>query len=809
MVTTVGGIDIAIGVNTDGLTSGMNKAKSTVKAGVDSIQGAAESMKGYLAALGAGLGVGAFAGWIKGAINAADETGKMAQKIGVATEEVAGLQLAFRQAGVGEVFEQSMAKLSKSAAEGSKAFEAMGINVKDSDGALKSTRALLGEVADSMAGYADGAAKSALAQEIFGKSGAALIPLLNAGAQGLDEYDAMAKKLGLTIGEETAKQAEKFNDTLDLIGQGSQGVGRQIAAQLLPTLSGLADQFFTSMSAGDKLKNTADFLASSMKILYIAGISIVEVFSTVGKTLGGVGAAVVAALSGDFTGAANILKDMKAEIGTGWKDTLKQIEGAWNATGSASVESMASTQRALKGTAPLLADMEKQTKALTKAQKEQEEQQKKADAELMKIMQARAALRQKESDGINAYMLSEEQRRNATVKAANDSVAAAQAEYDNYGKTRSQIAEVTLARLEDKLQAYHAGSDNAAAVMLEIDAQKKLIGILQNGEARDAAKKSADDANKAWTDTAKDIERALTDSLMRGFESGKSVWDSFRDYIVNAAKAMIVKVLVQPIMGQVNSLMGGSGGGSGVGASGSVMGSVGSTVSNAVGSGSTSAILSGVGGSMSVANVGGSVAANMGYAGGGLDGLLATNGAFGTAAVEGGSAAAASGAAGAEVAGGAAAGSGMSAIPIIGAFYLGMKLMGQGNVDGLPSDAELWLAQNPGKSIIDFYGGYGSFGVGGFAAGGDHAGGWRIVGENGPELEATGPSRIFNAEQTASMLRSGGASDSEVVTELRALRAELAAALRDGMAAANATSAQVARSLDGIDSGNRLERAGG
>ena len=39
-----------------------------------------------------------------------------------------------------------------------------------------------------------------------------------------------------------------------------------------------------------------------------------------------------------------------------------------------------------------------------------------------------------------------------------------------------------------------------------------------------------------------------------------------------------------------------------------------------------------------------------------------------------------------------------------------------------------------------------------FARGGDHMGGLRLVGEEGPELEATGPSRIYNARQTAQML---------------------------------------------------------
>lgn len=65
-----------------------------------------------------------------------------------------------------------------------------------------------------------------------------------------------------------------------------------------------------------------------------------------------------------------------------------------------------------------------------------------------------------------------------------------------------------------------------------------------------------------------------------------------------------------------------------------------------------------------------------------------------------------------------------------------------------------------------------------FANGGFHTGGLRMVGERGPELEATGPSRIWNAEQTRTML--GGSNDnSELVTELKALRQEVAALRQD------------------------------
>ena len=61
-------------------------------------------------------------------------------------------------------------------------------------------------------------------------------------------------------------------------------------------------------------------------------------------------------------------------------------------------------------------------------------------------------------------------------------------------------------------------------------------------------------------------------------------------------------------------------------------------------------------------------------------------------------------------------------------------------------------------------------GVPTFASGGMHSGGMRLVGERGPELEVTGPSRIYSAQQTKSLM-SGGSG--EVVVELRSLRREV------------------------------------
>jgi hypothetical protein len=75
----------------------------------------------------------------------------------------------------------------------------------------------------------------------------------------------------------------------------------------------------------------------------------------------------------------------------------------------------------------------------------------------------------------------------------------------------------------------------------------------------------------------------------------------------------------------------------------------------------------------------------------------------------------------------------------------------------------------------------------GFRSGGNFGGGIRIVGEDGPELEATGPSRIFNAQQTQQILSGGGSSNAELATELASIRQLLMTIANDSKRTADAT----------------------
>lgn len=85
-----------------------------------------------------------------------------------------------------------------------------------------------------------------------------------------------------------------------------------------------------------------------------------------------------------------------------------------------------------------------------------------------------------------------------------------------------------------------------------------------------------------------------------------------------------------------------------------------------------------------------------------------------------------------------------------------------------------------------------------FASGGAFGGGLRLVGEQGPELEMTGPSRIFSASMTREMLNGGGTNEA-LLTEARAQTRELTASNRQRGAAANANLAALDKLTRKVD----------
>jgi hypothetical protein len=323
----------------------------------------------------------------------------------------------------------------------------------------------------------------------------------------------------------------------------------------------------------------------------------------------------------------------------------------------------------------------------------------------------------------------------------------------------------------------------------------------------------------------------LTDALM----NGRSLWDAFKNYLINTILDGAIKnALSSVIQGGINSMLGSLGI--------NVAGSAASTAAGGAAGGG--GLLSAAGSALGVNGAG--------FTGTGVSGALGIGASAGTgvttAGVTSGTAVGvdlgllgsetAAGTAGAGTAGAGTAGVGMGAFSVLGytaAFFAFASLLhglagskdsvavGTQDITGMTDkltrqqetmsgwiDVPIHSVVAQKRRFLDdnsiFYQIFGDgvplgtvdatdltkqYGIPAFASGTDYfGGGVRLVGERGPELEVTGPSRIFDAQTTASMLRSGGASNDEVVTELATMRQILMGVLANTRRTANATNGQ-------------------
>lgn len=93
---------------------------------------------------------------------------------------------------------------------------------------------------------------------------------------------------------------------------------------MLPTLTGLAGDFHHD-DQRRQAEEHGGIPRHGAEGAVRRRTAVVEAFKTVGTTLGGVFAAIGAAISGDFAGAKKILGELKTDIGSSsWIKTLDQ-----------------------------------------------------------------------------------------------------------------------------------------------------------------------------------------------------------------------------------------------------------------------------------------------------------------------------------------------------------------------------------------------------------------------------------------------------------------------------------------------------
>lgn len=240
------------------------------------------STVGMFAALGtavAGL-AGGFALLVKNAADAADNVLKTAESIGITTKELQNLQFAAGQSGVGSEsltknltrLNRSMGEVGKGAVEYDKkqreltakfnegklsvsdynveliklnsqtresggALSRLGIAVVNADGSLRNTHDVLLELADVFKAMPNGAQKSALALEIFGRSGARMVPFLNEGADGIARLEKEAERVAPAFTELQLQVGRDLNDAFDGLGQAISSARNAALLSFAPLLT--------------------------------------------------------------------------------------------------------------------------------------------------------------------------------------------------------------------------------------------------------------------------------------------------------------------------------------------------------------------------------------------------------------------------------------------------------------------------------------------------------------------------------------------------------------------------------------------
>jgi len=101
-------------------------------------------------------------------------------------------------------------------------FDKLGVSLTDASGKQKGFSELLLDVSDKFKEMPNGVEKTALAMELFGRSGKDMLPVLNLGSDGIKELESNADKLGLTLNAKTIgavndyiKSSKDLKDTQD------------------------------------------------------------------------------------------------------------------------------------------------------------------------------------------------------------------------------------------------------------------------------------------------------------------------------------------------------------------------------------------------------------------------------------------------------------------------------------------------------------------------------------------------------------------------------------------------------------------
>lgn len=328
-------------VKTQLVIEGKNTAQPAFDQGTQQLNSFTTQAKEAAGVLAGVFSVGALANWVKESALATAQMGKLAQLSGASAEEFQGWAFAAKSVGIeqdklGDIFKDVQDKVGDFLQTGGGTLADFFENIAPKVGVTaEQFRNLSGPEALGL--YVSSLEKANLSQsemvfymESIANDATLLLPLLEGNAAGYLALRKEAEELGLVLSGQQVRDAEQFRDSLQTLGAVSEGAGRQISAELLPTMNTMTG-LMAEVSRETELTSTAaSVLSFGLKGLASVAIIVGVSFSNTGKFIGGAAAAAVSAAKGDFSQARDIIKDVASDVAESTKQAANQIQGVFS-----------------------------------------------------------------------------------------------------------------------------------------------------------------------------------------------------------------------------------------------------------------------------------------------------------------------------------------------------------------------------------------------------------------------------------------------------------------------------------------------
>lgn len=323
---------------------------SKLVAGGAAVDGVFGSIKKLGSALAGGAVIGGILALTKHTIEAGDELQTAAERIGLSTQALQQWRYVADLADVSQeelsaglrLLQKNIYEAATAGGESGKDFAKLGIHLKDSKGEMISLDGAIEEIADRFKEMQNPIEKTALAQKLFGRGGAALVPLLSKGREGVKELREEFEALGGGLNDETIAAANDADDAFKRLRFGLRSLISNATLPFIQAATWVATKlkewviYFQHITKG-----TAFVQAALLALGYVAGsvaFGVIVAFAPVILSILATAAAVTAAIL-IIDDLINLFKGGKSVIGE-WIDNtygvgtasqvVETIKGYWD-----------------------------------------------------------------------------------------------------------------------------------------------------------------------------------------------------------------------------------------------------------------------------------------------------------------------------------------------------------------------------------------------------------------------------------------------------------------------------------------------